>query len=95
MDPLRLELSRLLRQASNQSTANQAMKAIYDFKKRNPDYNMDSVLSEQSKYIHLFVKRRLEMMAWNEGRDYLGHFSFFLPSFSLFLSFLAFSRVIT
>ena len=68
MDPLRMELSRLLRQAQNQSTSNKAMNDIYAFQKRNPDYNMDNVLGEQSKYITLFVKRKLEMMAWNEGK---------------------------
>ena len=67
MDPLRIELSRLLRQAQNQSTSQKAINDIYAFKKRNPDYNIDSVLDEQSKYIALFVKRKLEMMAWNEG----------------------------
>ena len=70
MDPLRMELSRLLRQAQNQATSNKAINDIYAFKKRNPDYNMDSVLGEQSKYITLFVKRKLEMMAWNEGEHH-------------------------
>jgi len=69
MDPLRMELSRLLRQAQNQATSNKAINDIYAFKKRNPDYNMDSVLGEQSKYITLFVQRKLEMMAWNEENN--------------------------
>ena len=74
MDPLRMELSRLLRQAQNQATSNKAMNDIYAFQKRNPDYNMDNVLGEQSKYITLFVKRKLEMMAWNEGEHYIIYF---------------------
>jgi len=63
-DPLRHELIKLLRDASDRSKSSQAVEQVYKFTKRNPAYDIASLLGEPqySKYFRLHIERQLEML---------------------------------
>ena len=69
LDPRDLELQQLVKAAGQQRHDNSALKQIYLFKKRHPDYDMDRVLSEQSNYFKLYIERQLAALADKEANN--------------------------
>jgi len=67
VNPLYIELQHLVKSVGQQRHDNAALRQIYLFKKRNPDYDMSGVLSEQSNYLGLYIERQMERLAEKEG----------------------------
>lgn len=60
-----------MRDASDRSKSSQAVEQVYKFTKRNPAYDIASLLGEPqySKYFRLHIERQLEMLRNREGND--------------------------
>ena len=71
VDPLRLEVVRLLRDAADRSNkrVDTAVRELYSFTKKNSSYDIMAVLGEPqyTKYFQLFIKRQLDMLRVKEG----------------------------
>jgi hypothetical protein len=69
VNPLYIELQQLVKSVGQQRHDNAALRQIYLFKKRNPDYDMSGVLSEQSNYLGLYIERQMERLAEKEASN--------------------------
>ena len=67
VNPLQVELQRLVRMAGEPHMAHASIRQIFDFQKRNPDFNIQSVLQHQSNYFRIYIERQLEIFRHKEG----------------------------
>ena len=79
---LRSELSRLVHRASNKETTKGGLLGIYQFKKKNPNFDLNVVMAGQSEYFRRYVEKHLEILAKKEAGKFKEHF---MTKFMIFL----------
>jgi len=71
---LRAELARLVNRAANKETTKGGLYGIYEFKKKNPSFDINVVLATHSEYFRRYVEKNLEIYAKKDAGKFIMRF---------------------
>lgn len=67
---LRGELTRLVNQAATKETTKVGLTGIYEFRKKNPSFDVNIVFTTQNEYFRRYIEKHLEIIAKKEAGKY-------------------------